>query len=409
MTTKQMPRLYAVILLLIATGAAVGCSQAKAYDKPLTPVRAEAVQTYTPNGASGARYSATIKPAMQLDLAFRQGGYLRELLQVRGADGQMRGVQEGDRVAKGTVLARLREDDFAQKVKGAEAQVAEAQSTLETSRAQLAEAEAARRQAQRDLERNTALLESDSLTKTEFDAAKAKFEMAQAKAEAARAQTQVIQARINSAKAVVAEAQLAKGDAVLRAPADCIVLRRAAEEGSLIAAGTPVITLAEAGAVKAVFGVPDLTVQSLKQGTELTLTTEAIPGVEFRGLITRIGAQADARTRIFEVEVTIYRPPSGLRAGMIASLVVPDPNVSTETVTVVPLSAVVRSPENPDSYAVNVVAEENGKLVARRRTVKLGEAHGSLIGINEGLKAGEQVIVTGTTAVIDGEQVQITK
>lgn len=409
MTTKQIPRHYAVILLLIVTGAAVGCSQAKAYDKPLTPVRAEAVQTYTPNGASGARYSATIKPAMQLDLAFRQGGYLRELLQVRGADGQMRSVQEGDWVAKGTVLARLREDDFAQKVKGAEAQVAEAQSTLETSRAQLAEAEAARRQAQRDLERNTALLESDSLTKTEFDATKAKFEMAQAKAEAARAQTHVIQARINSAKTVVAEAQLARGDAVLRAPADCIVLRRAAEEGSLIAAGTPVITLAEAGAVKAVFGVPDLTVQSLKQGTELTLTTEAIPGVEFRGLITRIGAQADARTRIFEVEVTIHRPPSGLRAGMIASLVVPDPNASTEAVTVVPLSAVVRSPEHPDSYAVNVVAEENGKLVARRRTVKLGEAYGSLIGISEGLKAGEQVIVTGTTAVIDGEQVQITK
>ncbi len=172
----------------------------------------------------------------------------------------MGGVQEGDSAKQGTVLARLREDDFAPKVKGAEAQVAEAQSTLGTSKAQLAEAEAAMRQAQRDLERATALLESESLTKPEHDAARTRFEMAQAKVGATQAQAQVIQARINSAKAALAEAQLARSDAVLRAPADCIVLRHTVEEGSLVAAGTPIITLAEAGSVKAVFGVPDLTV-----------------------------------------------------------------------------------------------------------------------------------------------------
>src|SRR5262249_19580169 len=161
--------------------------------------------------------------------------------------------------------------------------------------------------------------------KPEHDAARTRFEMAQAKVEAARAQTQVIQARISNARAALAEAQLAKNDAVLRAPADCIVLRRTVEEGSLVVAGTPIVTLAEAGVANAVFGVPDLTVQSLQQGAELTLTTEAIPGVEIRGLITRIGAAADSRTRVFEIEVTIARPPSQLRPGMIASLVVPDP------------------------------------------------------------------------------------
>ena len=407
MKTKR----YSAILFLLTAATAIGCSQAKAYEKPLTPVRVEAVRTYVPNGVagSGARYSATIKPALQLDLAFKQSGYVRELMQVRGADGRMRSLQEGDSVKQGAVLARLREEDFAPKIKGAEAQVAEAQSALGTSKAQLSEAEAALRQAQRDLDRATSLIESDSLTRPEHDAAKAKFEMAQAKVEAARAQGQVIQAKINSAKAVLAEAQVAKGDAVLRAPADCVVLRRTVEEGSLVAAGTPILTLAEAGAVKAVFGVPDLTVQSLKQGAELTLTTEAIPGVEFRGLITRIAAQADPRTRVFEVELTIHRPPTELRAGMVASLVVPDPNASPEPVIVAPLSAVVRSANDPNTYVVNVVVEENGKLVARRRTVKLGDAYGNLIGLIEGLQPGEQVIVTGATAVTEGEQVQITQ
>ncbi len=71
---------------------------------------------------------------------------------------------------------------------------------------------------------------------------------------------------------------------------------------------------------------------------------------------------------------------------MIASLVVPAlPSLDAYAgpVTVVPLSAIVRSEENPESYTVNIVVEENGKQMARRRTVKLGEAHGNLIGITE--------------------------
>ena len=404
-----MPRLYTAILLFLAVGFSVGCSRAEAYEKPLTPVRVETAQTFIPTGEGGTRYSATIRPASQLDLAFKSGGYVRELLQVRGADGRMRSVQEGDWVKQGTVLARLREEEFASKVKGADAQVAETQSALQSGKAQQAEAEAALAQARRDLDRTANLLESNSITRPEHDAARTKFEMAQAKVETAKANVGVVQAKINAAKAVLSEAQLAKNDTVLRAPFDCLVLRRTVEEGSLVLSATPIITLTEAGSVKAVFGVPDMTVASLPQGKELTLTTEAIPGAEFRGLITRSSATADPKTRIFEVEVTIYRSPSQLRAGMIASLILPDVNVSAVPVTVVPLSAIVRSPGNPSDYTVAIVLEENGRKIARRRAVKLGDAYGNLIGVTEGLQAGEQVVVAGASMLTDGEIVQVTK
>lgn len=403
-------KLYTAILLLFIAGAtAAGCSATKAYEKPLTPVRVQAVQTFIPSGAegNGVRYSATIRSASQLDLAFKTGGYVSDLLQVRGADRRLRSVQEGDYVAKGTVLARLRQEDFAPQMNGAQAQVAEAQSALKTGQAQQAEAEAAARQAQRDLERATALLESDSLTRPEHDQARTKCEMAQAKVAAARAHVQVIQAKINHAQAGLSQVQLAQRDAVLRAPFSGLVLRRAVEPGSLIAPGAPIITLAEASSVKAVFGVPDLTVSSLQLGTELVLNTEALPGQDFRGLITRIAAAADPRTRIFEVEVTIPRPPTELRAGMVASLTVPDPHASATPVIAAPLGAIVRAGDVADTYAVNVIVHENGHDLARRRTVKLGEAYGNLIGITEGLQAGEQVIVAGASAVADGERVRI--
>ncbi|MBI1760005.1 MAG: efflux RND transporter periplasmic adaptor subunit [Acidobacteria bacterium] len=403
-----------LLWLLLAAAAAVGCRNAKAYEKPLTPVRVQAVQPYTPDAeSSGARYSATIRPAQQLELAFKHGGYLQELLQVRGADGRLRAVQEGDWIRRGTVLARLRAADFTVKVNGAQAQLNEAQAARDTSQAQLAETEAALRQAQRDLERATNLFEADSLTRPEFDAAKTKTELAQAKVGAARAQTQVVAAKINSARAVIGEAQLAQGDAVLRAPLDALVLRRNFEEGSLGAPGAPRLPLAEAGAVKAVFAVPDLTVTNLKLGVELALTCEALaneelPKGELRGRITRIGATADARTRVFEVEVTIARPPAALRAGMIATLVVPETNAPASAPRlVVPLSAIVRA--QTESYAVLVVAHEQGKQMVRRRAVKLGAAFGNLIEIVEGLQAGEQVVSNGATVVSEGEPVQITE
>jgi multidrug efflux system membrane fusion protein len=73
---------------------------------------------------------------------------------------------------------------------------------------------------------------------------------------------------------------------------------------------------------------------------------------------------------------------------------------------VVPLASVVR-PANSQSYAVFVVENHAGKQVARLRQVKLGEALGNMIALTEGVREGEQVVVTGATLVSDGEQVRV--
>jgi multidrug efflux pump subunit AcrA (membrane-fusion protein) len=75
--------------------------------KPPVPVSVRTVERST--AAGGVRYSADIKPARQVDLAFRVSGYIQELLQVPGPDGRQRDVQEGDRVTKGTRLAQVRD------------------------------------------------------------------------------------------------------------------------------------------------------------------------------------------------------------------------------------------------------------------------------------------------------------
>ncbi|MBK7600343.1 MAG: efflux RND transporter periplasmic adaptor subunit [Acidobacteria bacterium] len=381
-----------------------GCRSAEKIEKPIKPVQVEQAQNYFPGGenSSGERYSANIMPSMQMELAFKNGGYISDIARVSGN----RYIQEGDVAAKGTVLARLRKDDFASKISQAEALVAEAQSTTEANKAQLSEAEAAFRQAERDLNRATNLLENRSLTKPEFEGARTKHELAQARVEAVRAQSKVIEAKISGAQAILSEARLAQQDAALRAPFDCYVLKKMIEPGSMVAPGRPVFVVADRSSLKAIFGVPDLTVRNVKIGTQLKFTTEAIPDMEFSGWISRISPAADPKSRAFDVEATIPRPSRELRLGMIASLTLPTGR-SSSPVLVVPINAIVRLKQSPEDYAVNVVSDQAGKQVAQQRRVKLGQAFGNMIAVTEGISLGDRVIISGSALIVDGEQVRV--
>src|ERR1051325_1270418 len=105
---------HAEILGLVVIGVAslvqIGCSKAESEQKALTPFRIAELQTISTG--SETRYSANIVPNAQVDLAFKSGGYVQSLRQVRGTDGRMRNVDIGDWVTKGTVLAAVRQQDY---------------------------------------------------------------------------------------------------------------------------------------------------------------------------------------------------------------------------------------------------------------------------------------------------------
>ena len=385
--------------------ASSGCREhTVAADQSPLSVKIRAVESRLPS--NGARYSAIITPQTQVEMAFKVGGYIEQILQVRGLDGRMRDLQEGDSVARGTVLARVGASDYLSKVEQAKASVAEADSSLEPARAQVAEADAALVRANLDFERTSKLWSSQSVTKTEYDAAKAQLEMSQARARSAAAQISVIEARTRTARATLHDASLPLQDTALRAPLNSIVLDKLVEVGTLVAAGKPGFVLADTSSVKAVFGVPDVTAAKLRTGSHLTSVSEALPGIRFEGQITRIAPAADPKSRVFEVEVTIPNPRQLLKPGLIASVELAD-HESPKPVTAAPLASIVRSKDKSEGYAVFVVREENGKQVARLRNVSLGEAFGNTIAVLDGLQLGEHVITAGATLVIDGQPVRV--
>ena len=365
-------------LLGAATLAAVAlpaCSTPQVYEKPLTPVTVSRVEAFTTGTA--VRYSATVKPALEVGVAFKVGGYIDELLSVRDDRGRERTVQEGDRVTKGAALARVRPSDYQQRV-------AEARSGL-------AEATAMHESARLDFERASRLYERHSLTKPEHDGARARIDGATAQVEGARA--------------ALTETQNLLDDVVLRSPIDGIVLKRSIELGTLVGPGQPAFLLADTSSVKVSFGVPDVVVKSLKIGRSQQITFDALKDQQFEGRITSIAPAPDPVSRVYGIEVTISNAKRLIAVGFIAELQLAD--APGHSVATVPLEAVVKPPSGPGEYAVYVLDDQNGRPVARLRPVKLGEALGRVIVVAEGLTVGQRVIVRGATLVTDGESVRV--
>jgi len=421
-----------VVGAVVLSIALLGACKSKPTQKPAVPVKVAAVELNT--ASSEARYSATIIPRTQVELAFKVGGYVDALRKVRGVDGKMRDIQEGDPISTGTQLARVRQSDYQVKFKQAESQASEARSgiyvskaqyeeqvsSIASSKAQLVEAEAAYVKAKLDFDRAENLFASHSMTKADYDSAKAQYDVTSAKVAAARSQVQVIQAKADSAKAnidvvqaksqnaqaVVQETQIPLQDTALRSPLNGVVLEKSIEKGTLVSSGDKAFVVADTSSVKAVFGVADVALAEMKLGSKLSVESESMPGKEFQGQITSVFPAADSKNRAFNVEVTIANPEYLLRPNMIVSLRVGTGQAMTPQL-VVPLNAVIKSKSNANGYAVVVVTEEGGREVARLRDVKLGESFGNAVAVAEGLKQGDRVITTGGTMVNDGDQVKV--
>ena len=121
-------------LMLLTASIFTGCGSGDSHKKSLTPVRVQSIVAQDVN--SPVSFTATVNPYTQLNLDFKVFGYIREILQVEGADGRIRDIQEGDFVSKDLVLARVDEADYIAKVIEQKAQVDEAVKSDRLSRLQ---------------------------------------------------------------------------------------------------------------------------------------------------------------------------------------------------------------------------------------------------------------------------------
>jgi len=373
-----MTKSISILAVVAAASVAGACTKVEGIAaKPARPVKTQAV-TMAP-AASGVRYSATIEAFQEVPLAFKASGYVDDLIQRKGADGRQRAAQAGDQVSRGTVLARVHESDYQEKVN--------------QGRAKLAEGEASLRKAQLDLERAKTLFAADSLIKPDLDSAQASFDSAQA--------------RVTSARADIELALSALRDCTMVSPATGVLLERKIEVGTLVGVGTVGFVLGDVSAVKARFGIPDAAIATVKLGDAIGVTVDAAAEKSFSGRITSVAPTADPQSRVFDVEVTIPNADGRLRPGMIGSVALGTPAAPITQPLIVPLSAVVKSAADSDKYALMVVERQGDVEIARLRTVELGDVMGNGVAVTQGVASGERVVVTGASLLVDGDPVRV--
>jgi RND family efflux transporter MFP subunit len=373
---KPLPTIT-MLLLPIAAGA---CAVTEAIPQAPQAVQTQPVGSVAGSGGGGARYSAVVEPEAEVPLSFRIPGFVVALKQVRGENGMLRDVDEGDTVGKGDVLVRIRAAEYEDKVGQATSQAAAAEAVAQKARL--------------DFERATRLYGSQSLTKPDLDAARAQYDASESELLAARAAT--------------SEAEIALRDTSLAAPFGGDVVKKSVEPGSFVGPGLLVFALANTDTVKIVVGVPDTTVRSVRLGQPVDVTVDAFANRSFRARITRIASAADPKTRNFEVEVAIPNRDHLLKVGMIGSVHLAIGAADDDGGALhVPLSAMVQA--NGGKYGVFVVSASEGGPIARLRSVEIGRVIGTDISVVSGLASGDEVITTGATLLKDGQRVEVLK
>jgi HlyD family secretion protein len=266
-------------------------------------------------------------------------------------------IEEGQWLDAGTEVARLEADDYRQqvsldesalRVREAELQLALAgarKQEIESLEQAVIDAEADLRQRKIDFDRAETLYKKDAGSKQARDAAatavtrgtaalaRAKEQLDLAREGTRKEQIHISQANLTQARERLRLSRLNVEYSVLRAPTAGVVLVRNAELGEIVAAGTPVATLADLDRVWLRAYIPETDLGRVKWGQEVTVKTDTFPDKTYRGRVSFIAAKAEFTpksietyrervTLVYRVKIDVENSNRELKPGMPADAVI---------------------------------------------------------------------------------------
>ncbi|RZK21032.1 MAG: efflux RND transporter periplasmic adaptor subunit [Pedobacter sp.] len=351
-----------VIIIIVVVVVALG---AIAYVLNNNKKKAEETTAFIAKGSGAVAVKAASVERKEINLDFTVNGTFaanQELNFMAENAGRVSKifVEEGSRVSKGTVLARI------------DAEI------LNTDRET---AEATYQNAQKDLQRYESSYKTGGVT-----------------------QQQVDQARLNSqnAKLRLQSQQRKLNDANIRSSINGIVNKKMIEVGAVVAPGTQLFELVDVSKLKLKVNVNETQVANLKIGDAVQIQSSVFPQDKFTGKVTFIAAKAD-ETLNFPIEVEVTNNiKNSLRAGMYGSAVFKFPKQAPAIL--VPRTAFVGSVSSNEVYVL-----DKAKNTAQTRKVVAGRILGENVEVVSGLTEGETVITSGQINLNEGTAVTIIK
>jgi RND family efflux transporter MFP subunit len=189
--------------------------------------------------------------------------------------------------------------------------------------------------------------------------------------------------------------------AVIVAPAAGVILRRNAEPGQLIQAGTAVLTLgSRSRGVVVRAALADRDVVRVWRGDPATVRFEALPDLALQGTVTEIAAAADPATGTYRVEIAV-RGAAGLASGLVGQVEI-RPRAA-RSMFLVPVEAVL---EADGARGTVFVLSADGRR-AERRAVTIGFLTGDRVAVVAGLEGVRSVVTNGAAYLDDGAAVRV--
>jgi RND family efflux transporter MFP subunit len=306
------------------------------------------------------------------------------------------GVEEGDVVQKGQLIARLEDRDLKAARNQASANLKVARSNLQSARAELNDADA-------DFHRQKELLDAGFISRSDFDQAEARYLRAKAAVGGGEAAVHAAQAALKAAEVNLEYTRI-------RAPFDAVVLTKNADVGDIVTpigaaaeAKAAVVTIADMASLQVEADVSESNLEKVKKGQPCVIQLDALPGARFDGAVHMIVPTADRTKATVMVKVSFAR---------LDPRILPEMSVRVAFLSH-PVAAGEKKPRTAVSQAA-VVTRDGRKLVFRLEgqravavPVETGMEMGDMIEITRGVVPGDKVIVSPLDKVRNGTRVKM--
>jgi RND family efflux transporter MFP subunit len=324
-------------------------------------------------------FTGTLLPAAQFVVSPKTAGRLETLT-----------VDIGDEVTSGTLIATLDDQEYERLVEVAQAERDVAQANVE-------EAASTLEMARREYDRAKALQAKGIASPAELDTAETQFKAADAKLKVAQAQVSQREAALHAAQVRLGYTRIAPEWS--EGAATWVVGERFADQGDMLRANDPIVSLLDLSTVKAVVHVTERDYPKITVGQRVLVTTDAFGDRTFEGRVARLSPVVKETSRQARVEVSVPNPERLLKAGMFVRAQIEFDR--RQDAVIVPSDAVVRRNEQVGVFLADLEAG-----VAWFVPIEVGIVEGEMTEIRRPALSG-LVVVLGQHLLEDGGRIVV--
>lgn len=352
---------FSAAALLAAALVLTACSKPAATEEPIRAVKVVTVGAETMH--SGAEFSGEVRARVESRLGFRVAGKM-----------VLRRAELGQHVKPGQVLAQLDPQDYKLSAQAAQAQVAAVLTNRDLAAA--------------DYKRFKELRDQNFISGAELERREASLKAAQAQLDQAQAQ---LSGQGNQAAYTT-----------LVSDVSGVITGIEAEVGQVVAAGTPVVRIAQDGPRDVVFAVPEDKVAMIPVGSTVDVRVWASNDV-LKGVVREVAASADPVTRTFGVKVALEAKDT-LALGTTVSVIPQALDRGGVPVIKLPTSALRKE---GNTAAVWVL--DTSSMTVNLQPIEVATADGNDVVVASGLQPGMQVVAAGVHVLSPGQRVSLYK